>query len=88
MSTTHPELEYAVDGDTGERVFDNFKDAAAFALSLACSRGEVNLDVLVWGVNGARAYGGDSAVERYLEDPEASVFERFEISVNCAGSVP
>lgn len=32
--------------------------------------------------------GGDDAVERYNEDPEASVFERFEINVNAVGRVP
>jgi len=51
-------------------------------------RPRVNLDVLVWNEEGAEWYGGDDAVERYREDPEASVFERFEIKVNPVGMVP
>ncbi len=31
--------------------------------------------------------GGEDAVERYLEDPDASVFERYEIRVNNVGRV-
>jgi hypothetical protein len=89
MARTHKDVEYAVD-DTGgnEHVFKTFDEAAGFALSIAVARGESALDVLIWSKAGARAYGGDDAVEQYEEDPEASVFERFEIKVNAVGRVP
>ena len=66
----------------------DFKAFVSYALDQAMSRGEATLDVLIWDAAGALTYGGDDAVERYSEDPEASVFERFEIKVNCAGRVP
>lgn len=85
---SHPDVEYAVDDRSGERIFKTFDEAAAFALSLAISRGDATLDVLVYSEEGAEWYGGDDAVEQYNEDPDASVFERIEIEVNNAGMVP
>jgi len=85
----HPDVEFAVDDASGnERVFKSFDEAAGFAVSLAASGRDTNLDVLIWSEKGARAYGGDDAVEQYREDPEASVFERLEIRVNPVGRVP
>lgn len=85
----HADVEFAVDDASGnERIFKDGKEASAFAVAIAMSKGEANLDVLVWSEQGARAYGGDDAVERYNEDPEASVFERYEVKVNFVGSVP
>lgn len=85
----HDDLEYAVDDCEGnERVFNDPKNAQVFALDVAMARGESKIDVLCWSEAGARAYGGSDAVERYREDPEASVFERFEIKVNNAGRIP
>ena len=86
---SHDDVEYAVSDENGEeRVFHTFDVAASLALSVAVTRGEAVLDVLIWSEEGAKAYGGDDAVERYLEDPDASVFERFEIKVNAVGRVP
>lgn len=85
----HNDVEFAVDDAGGqEKVFKTFEEAAAFAMAVAMSTGDTVLDVLIWSEAGARAYGGDDAVEQYNEDPEASVFERYEISVNAAGRVP
>jgi len=85
---THKDVEYAVeDGSGQERIFKSFDEAAGFALGMAVSRGESDLDVLVFSKAGARFYGGDDAVEQYEEDPEASVFERFEIRVNAVGRI-
>jgi len=85
----HPDVEFAVDDASGrERIFKTFDEAAGFAVSLAASGRESAIDVLIWSEEGAEAYGGDDAVEQYLEDPDASVFERLEIKVNNAGSVP
>ena len=88
-SKTHPQVEYAVeDGGGHERIFKTFEEAAGFAVGMATSTGESNLDVLIFDEEGAAFYGGDDAVEQYNEDPEASVFERFEIRVNAVGRVP
>lgn len=82
------DIEFSVDDASGrERIFKTFDEAAGFAVSLASTGRPWNLDVLVWSRSGARAYGGDHAVEQYDEDPEASVFERLEISVNYVGRV-
>jgi hypothetical protein len=86
---THSDVEYAVDDPNGqERIFKSFDEAAGFALGMAISRGESVIDVLIWSKAGARWYGGEDAVEQYNEDPDASVFERFEIRVNAVGRVP
>ena len=86
---THKDVEYAVDDASGQqRTFKTFDEGAGFAVAVAAGgRSNVNLDVLVWTKAGARFYGGDDGVERYNEDPEASVFERLEISVNYVGRV-
>lgn len=87
-SKKHKDVDYAVDDASGqEQVFKTFDEAAAFALSVAIGSGEANLDVLIWSTWGAKFYGGDDAVAQYKEDPEASVFERFEIRVNAVGRI-
>ena len=89
MTPKPEDVEYAVDDASGqERIFKDPKEAQVFAFGIAVARGEANLDVLVWSEGGALSYGGSDAVESYREDPEASVFERFEIRINCAGRVP
>jgi len=90
MTKKHKDVEYAVDDASGEqRIFDTADEAAGFAVAMAVSRGEeVNLDVLIYSKAGAKAYGGDDAVEQYEEDPEASVFERIVIEADSKGRVP
>jgi hypothetical protein len=84
----HKDVEYAVDDASGdERIFGSWDEAAGFALSIAAMRGQSTVDVLVYSEAGARFSGGDDAVEEYLEDPEASVFRRIEVSVNDQGRV-
>ena len=86
----HQDLEFAVEDHSGrERIFKSFDEAAAFAVGLAASDGRKhNLDVLIWSRAGARAWGGSDALERYNEDPEASVFERIEITADSVGRIP
>lgn len=87
--TTHPQVEYAVDDAGGnERVFKKFDEAAAFAVGVAMTRGSAKLDVLVMDESGAKFLYGDDGVDQYNEDPDASVFERYEIKVNAVGRVP
>jgi len=86
---THQDVDFAVDDASGqERTFKRFDEAAGFAVALAASGRDVDLDVLIWSRAGARFYGGDEAVSQYDEDPEASVFERLQIRVNPIGRVP
>jgi hypothetical protein len=89
MAKKHKDVDYAVDDASGkEHIFKTWGEAAEFALGMAASRGESNLDVLIHSTWGAKFYGGDDAVQQYKEDPEASVFERFEIKVNAVGRIP
>ena len=85
---THADVEYAVDDESGkEHIFKTWDEATSYALSVAMSRGESTLDVLICSEKGANWYGGSEAVDWYNEDPEASVFERFEIRVDSVGMV-
>ena len=94
---THKDVEYMVergiDRGPGQRAsdpryFKNGKEALAAAAETAISTGESTLGVLVHSKAGAKFYGGDDAVERYREDPEASVFDQYEFKVNAVGMVP
>jgi hypothetical protein len=84
---SHPDVEYVVGAGGRERAYSTFDEALAAVFSVALSEGPTNLDVLVYSEEGAEAFGGDSAVDEYREDPEASVFRRFEIEVRDAGRV-
>jgi hypothetical protein len=84
----HKDVEFAVnDAGGNEKIFKTYDEAAGFALYTAMSTGESVLDVLVWSEAGARSLQGEEGVEKYNEDPEASVFDRFEIKVNSVGRV-
>jgi hypothetical protein len=83
----HPDLEYVVEARGTERVYTSFDEALSYAFTVALAAGKTNLDVLVYSEEGAEAFGGESAVEEYQDDPEASVFRRFEIEVRDVGRV-
>lgn len=85
---SHKDVEFAVNDASGrQRTFKRFDEAAGFAVAVAASRGEADLDVLIHSVAGARWYGGDHAVSEYKSDPDASVSDRIEIRVNHVGRV-
>lgn len=86
---THKDVEYAVDDAGGkQRIFKRFDEAAGFAVSISASNGRPkNLDVLVYSRAGARFLQGDDGVEQYDHDPEASVFERIEITADAQGRI-
>jgi len=86
-SDTHREVEFIVSAEGVEQTFRSFDKALAYAFSVGLNSTEVTLDVLVYGEEGAEWYGGDDAVERYADDPEASVFQRFKIHVSDLGRV-
>lgn len=84
----HPHVEYHVGDGLNVQIIGSPAGALRAAMEQAISRGRTVLDVCIWSEDGARSYGGDDAVAAYREDPEASVFERFEIAVNACGRVP
>lgn len=90
----HKDVEFAVSAGRGsqgrgpETVFSTWDEACVAAMSQGAAHGNAAIDVLVHSRAGAKWYGGSDAVEAYKEDPEASVFERFEIRVNMVGRVP
>ena len=83
-------IEYHVSekGKLKTDIFTKVEDAKVKAFDIAVNSGlPVLFDVIVCSAEDAREHGGDEAVERYLADPDASVFERFEIKCNCIGGV-
>lgn len=89
MRKTHKDVEFVVNDAKGqERIFRRFDEACGFAASLAASNGTTkNVDVIIHSVPGARWWGGDAAVESYLEDPEASVAQRISIKAHAGGRI-
>jgi hypothetical protein len=67
----------------------HWDDAMQMAITQSISRGQTStIDVIIYGRRGALWWGGDDAVEQYLEDPEASVFERIEVEARSLGRIP
>ncbi|MBK8254949.1 MAG: hypothetical protein IPK82_20115 [Polyangiaceae bacterium] len=85
----HLDVTFEVTRGNDTDFFPALEDALRHAFACAAGSGEkVILDVLVSSPAGAKAWAGDDGVEQYLDDPEASVFERFELKVNSMGRVP
>lgn len=86
---SHAEVEFTVDDAGGrERSFDTFDEASGFAVGLAASRGRaVAINVLIFGERGAEWWGGDDGLEEYLDDPDASVSERIEVTADAQGRI-
>lgn len=84
---SHPDVEYAIDTAEGQKIFKRYNEAALAAVDQAMFRGESTLDILIYSEKGAKFLFGDEGIERYREDPDASVFERYEIKVNNVGRV-
>lgn len=87
---TAGDVEYHVSltGRDNAEITTSFDRAREIAFTYLFSRGEAVIDVVIWSEEGARRYGGDDAVKQYREDPEASVFERYELKCNAAGRIP
>lgn len=87
----HEDLEFHVSaGESKTRVHDNWKDAVADAAQMSASRGGelAVVDVVAWSRTAAALWAGSHGVELYDEDPEASVFERFEVRARSVGRIP
>ncbi|OGT57960.1 MAG: hypothetical protein A3E01_07925 [Gammaproteobacteria bacterium RIFCSPHIGHO2_12_FULL_63_22] len=88
---SHGAVEFVVtDADGRNRYFDTFAKAAVAATmeSLRLGQKWTNLNVIVHSEAGAHWWGGDVAVERYREYPEASIFEQLAIKVESRGMIP
>jgi len=88
----HADVEYHIsprDCVDNEKTFItiNPKLAHSDAMYRAMGGMPMWLDVCIWSEEGAKFYGGDDGVEQYRLDPEASVFDRFEININYVGMV-
>jgi hypothetical protein len=84
----HPDVEFVVSTDGVEQTFRSFDKALTYAFSVGLGAGEVTVDVLIYSEEGAEWYGGDDAVERYQDDPDASVFNRYKLHVADLGLIP
>lgn len=85
----HKDVEFHVKASGRDtRTHTTFPEAAADAVSLSVAGlTDVVIDVIIWSEEGARAFGGDDAVERYQEDPDASVFERVTVNADSKGRI-
>lgn len=85
---SHGAVEFVVEGPgRPSHYFSTFREASVKAVEVAAANGEAFLDVIVHSEAGARWYGGDAAVDRYNEDPEASVFDRFVVKIDYQGTI-
>lgn len=92
MGSRHKNLEFHVENkarNANVEVFNDFDKAciAAIVKSLSAGGAPVTLDVVTWDAAAAKAWGGEEAVYSYLEDPEASVHQRFLIRVDDQGRI-
>jgi hypothetical protein len=79
------DVEILVDGRESCK---SFEEAAAMAVQRGISDGMPHdIDVNFYSERGARAFGGDDAVESYREDPEASASDRVVVKVEYVGRV-
>lgn len=83
----HQGLSFGVSCDEYDQEFRDPKKAIVQAFVLAATGRKVTFDVVAHSRTGAKAWAGEAGVESYDEDPEASVFERYELSLNFQGRV-
>ena len=85
------DLEFHVGPDgihTPQKICKSFKEACVYAVSMGVGTGQsMTIDVVTWTRAAAKAWGGDSAVEVYDEDPDASVHERIIIKAESQGRI-
>lgn len=82
------EFHVGPEGIHGAEIFKSFNEACKKAIILSISSGnKILVDVVIWSRAGAKAWGGETAVEIYNEDPEASVHERIVIKAESQGRI-
>ena len=83
------DLEFHIDIHGSTTILDDFPRAIELAAILSIGSGEpVNVDVVCWSEKAAHHFGGESGVEDYLEDPDASVHKRISVKAEDLGRVP
>jgi hypothetical protein len=89
MARRNKQLDFEVTAGEGRFNTPDWKAACEAAVSSSASRGGelVTIDVLTWTREAARAWAGEHGVELYDEDPDASVFERFEVRARSTGRI-
>jgi hypothetical protein len=85
----HKDVDFEIDNAGGKKkIFGTLGEACALAVILAtCDEQPHNVDVIIRSKQGARALGGGACVERYLENPHASVYERIVIRARGTGPI-
>jgi len=85
VTKLHKDIEILVDGRTNCK---SFEEASAMAIQRCLSDGSKHdIAINFMSEAGARTWGGDDAVESYLEDPGASSHERIVVKVDYIGRV-
>lgn len=86
---SHQDVEFHVSEQDLSRteVFKRNDEALLRAFVIALHRGKAVIDIVVWSEAGARWVGGEDGVASYREDPDASVFERYELAVGYRGRI-
>lgn len=84
---SHRDLGFEVECGDHREHFKNCDKAMAHAFVMAATGRKVTFDVIASSRAAAKAWAGDDGVRSYDEDPEASVFERYELSINFVGRV-
>jgi len=85
---THKDLEFHVSAGEKTTVHDKWAFACQQADSASRGGEKAVIDIVTWSRAGAKAWAGDYGGELYDEDPEASVFERFEVRAHSVGKIP
>lgn len=93
MKPLHREIEFQVDAVDSRATdktwyFKAWPEACAMAVRLAATDGRsYHVDVLCYGEDGAKAWAGEEGIERYRDDPEASVFDRIVVKAESFGRI-
>lgn len=87
-SEAHPDVEFHVEfaGSGETRIYRTLREAAGAAVFIALSGKRIKIDCVCWSREGAKHLGGEM-VERYDEDPEASVLARIVIRAEDIGRI-
>lgn len=83
-----PEGTHFRPATSNTEVLKDFGEACRKAVVEAASSGRpVFIDVVIYSKVGAKAWGGDAAVEVYEDDPDASVHERIVVRADDQGRI-
>lgn len=83
------DVEFEVSSGERTQVTSDWKEACRWAVQFSAHRGGemAVIDVLTHSRAGAGMWAGSHGRELYDEDPDASVFERFEVRARSVGRI-